>query len=1340
MKTGVNYKRILLLFIGLFFYANYQVLYANPLIHEELYFKAINEAPVLGNIETESIIYNKGDGEVRITDKITVDDDNRYLSSATVQITSGFNKAEDVLSCSRHTFISVSWNQTSGILSLTGRARREDYRRALRNVFYENTNTSNPSATTRIVTFVANDGWENSNTVSRDIIINSPNSPSQLTNIETNPILYCSNSGPVTITSSIRITDNDNTHLNSATVQITTGYLSNEDILRFTNQNGITGSWSSFTGTLSLTGIATLANYQEAFRSIRYENTNIMNPVKGNRTISFIVNDGTSNSNTLSRNIEVHGRVSAILTGSVNISDEDNPFVPLTINFTGTPAWKFTLVRDNEYEVNYDHVMQDPYVFYVNHEGTYRIKSLADAYCTGDTTGSGYARVTFKPAPTAAISGSDTICQGETGTLNIVLTGTSPWNITYLRNGRNPTDVNNITTSNYDLHLTLPGTYTLTYVEDATGKGKVSGSGTIIQMQAPTAIISGDASICEYLTANLSVTLTGNSPWKFSYRRNSELPVEVLNVASSPKILPVKYAGTYMLTEVSDKYCEGTVSGSANISITPAPEVTITGLAPAYNVSTLRVPVFGNPPGGTFEPHPALIDPPPPDTLFFYPVVAGVGTHNIIYSYRSPITSCYGYDTAIVRVLTANATIVFENNRSKYCVNDQPFTVEGVNLAEVIGSFSISGGIGLIDHYNNTATIDPSQLSVGDYTITYTYYDGTSLSVKSAFEVGNKPVVDFNWDSECYHQGKTISIRDSSSSSFGFINSYKYKIYTGTGYDSLMTKDISYTFAQPGNYNIELQIGTSYGCAASVTKSLGLRSVIALQQQSYFEDFESMPQGWKSATSVLLTVNSWLLGNPVKGFSGAASGEKCWYTYISTTNAPHESSWVTSPCFDFTGVEKPMLKLRIWRLFNSVRDGSVIQFTTNAGKTWQNVGQLQDGVNWYNEYSLTGPAPGGQTIGWSNIRDEYWIESRHDLNLLKDLHDVQFRMAYGSDGTARNNDGIAFDDFWIGERNRTALIEHFTNSSDLLSKNANQILNDIVNADSLNLIDLQFHTSFPGDDPFNQQNPYVTSSRILYYGLTSVPYSILNGGPSSWYRFDYDFRPLDEKMLHIESLKDSKFWININSQLNANLLNIETEVSALQDLPTGEYSIHIAIIEKRVTGIEGNNGETCFENVVKTLLPDAGGTTFYKNWAKGEYQHLYQSWTLQNVYDPKELRIVAFIQDESTHEVYQAAINTIGTMSGIDDLFKRQYDDNDMFTVYPNPSSILAYIRFNAPADDDLTLEIYNNLGSLVFMTNIPKGTRETSIPLEDLHSGIYIVRIINQDELVGISKLSVSK
>ena len=52
-------------------------------------------------------------------------------------------------------------------------------------------------------------------------------------------------------------------NLAGATVSISTGFLSG-DTLNFTNQNGITGSYDTTHGVLTLTGTASIANYQAA--------------------------------------------------------------------------------------------------------------------------------------------------------------------------------------------------------------------------------------------------------------------------------------------------------------------------------------------------------------------------------------------------------------------------------------------------------------------------------------------------------------------------------------------------------------------------------------------------------------------------------------------------------------------------------------------------------------------------------------------------------------------------------------------------------------------------------------------------------------------------------------------------------------------------------------------------------------------------------------------------------------------------------------------------------------------------------------------------------------------
>jgi VCBS repeat-containing protein len=1055
--------------------------------------------------------------------------------------------------------------------------------------------------------------------------------------------------------------------------------------------------------------------------------------------------------------LTINPKPKALLTGSQSICNDGITRAGLSVNFTsGTAPWNVTVRRRENpaYDTVFTDVSDDPFLLHARVIGPtptrHRIIAITDVNsCPGDTA-SGSAWVSYKASPTAVISETDSICPGESATLKVTLTtGTPDWGFTYLRNGANPVTIpKGISGLTYNLNITNTGTYTLSGVSDQVCTGRGSGTGYVRSYAVPTALLSGTANICEHTSTSLNIALNGKAPWRFSYRLVGIDTVEVLNVNTSPHLVSVNRAGTYSLIEVYDQNCKGTVSGSAVISIIPAPEVTFSGLAPAYNKETFEiVTISGTPSGGIFTG--TGVFGPNPDWVFF-PRQAGVGTHTIVYSYRASPSSCYGYDTAIVRVLEADAVIEFENGRTKYCMNDGPFTITGANIALDTGSFSISGNVGLTDHHNNTATIDPALLNMGEYTITYNYEMlGTIFPWTSKFEIGTKPIADFSWATECFQSGQPIAFKENALSSFGYLNDtlFFWKIYTNTGYSADTARNITHTFPEPGNHRIELQIKNTYGCSDTVTKIFSLRPTKPLDGITYFEDFETKPIEWQSdSASSAYPVNSWKLGTPSKhgapprGFSGASSGEKCWYTYIPNNTAPLEQSWVTSPCFDFTGTERPMLKVWIWRSFTDIRDGANLQASSDSGKSWTAIGLLNDGINWFNEYQITAK-PGDEAIGWSNIKDAGWIESRHSLDFLKGRSQVQFRIAYGATGSALRNDGIAFDDFSIIERNRTALIEHFTNISDIASAAADSALDEFILNYGSTIIDLQYHTADPPNDPFYADNPVIPTTREFYYGLSSVPYAILDGGSKSEHRFPYSkTKFIDKNAAIIESLLDSKFQINLTSEIHDNTLTVVAQVSALQVIPLTEISVRIAVIERVIGGITGVNGDTSFRSVVKTMLPGAAGTTIYKAWNPGDYRDIEQSWELQHVYDLGELRVVAFIQnEESTYEIYQAALDTITVPTGINDPLPRSPVEKS-FIVYPNPAERVVNVKFSQETLRDITIEIYNNLGRLVYSTRIPAGTDKTEIPVENFPDGLYLLRLMSNDKLIGNSKLIISK
>ncbi|MEH1808855.1 beta strand repeat-containing protein [Nostoc sp.] len=288
---------------------------------------AVNDAPI--TIATNSALVYTENAITAIDLGIIVSDvDSLNLVSATVSITSGFTSAQDTLAFTNQNGITGSYNSTTGVLTLTGSATVANYQTALRSITYTNS-SDNPSTTTSTVSFVVNDGTANSAAVTRNINITAVNDAPVAT--ATNSALPYTENATTVIDSGITVSDLDSANLASATVSIINGFVSAQDTLAFTNQNGIIGSYNSNTGILTLTGSATVANYQTALRSITYTNSSD-NPSTTPRTVSFLVNDGAANSTAVTRNINITAVNDAPVAVNDSITTKRN--TPIIISAT----------------------------------------------------------------------------------------------------------------------------------------------------------------------------------------------------------------------------------------------------------------------------------------------------------------------------------------------------------------------------------------------------------------------------------------------------------------------------------------------------------------------------------------------------------------------------------------------------------------------------------------------------------------------------------------------------------------------------------------------------------------------------------------------------------------------------------------------------------------------------------------------------------------------------------------------------------------------------------------------------------------------------------------------
>ncbi|ODM73348.1 cadherin domain-containing protein [Bradyrhizobium elkanii] len=260
----------------------------------------VNDPPVVTAGHT--LNYTENQAATAFDPAIIVSDvDNATLTGATVQITGNYANGQDVLAFTSQNGITGSFNAGTGMLTLTGTASVADYQAALASVTYQNT-SDNPSGLARTVTIIANDGTATSTPVTGTINVTPVNDPPVTTAGGT--LNYTENQAATVIDASVNVTDIDSANLTGATVQITGGFVAGQDVLGFAGQIGISGSYNSATGVLTLTGSSSVANYKAALDSITYFNSSD-NPSGADRTVSFTVTDGTDSSNTSTSTIHV---------------------------------------------------------------------------------------------------------------------------------------------------------------------------------------------------------------------------------------------------------------------------------------------------------------------------------------------------------------------------------------------------------------------------------------------------------------------------------------------------------------------------------------------------------------------------------------------------------------------------------------------------------------------------------------------------------------------------------------------------------------------------------------------------------------------------------------------------------------------------------------------------------------------------------------------------------------------------------------------------------------------------------------------------------------------------
>lgn len=177
----------------------------------------------------------------------------------------------------------------------------------------------------------------------------------------------------------------------------------------------------------------------------------------------------------------------------------------------------------------------------------------------------------------------------------------------------------------------------------------------------------------------------------------------------------------------------------------------------------------------------------------------------------------------------------------------------------------------------------------------------------------------------------------------------------------------------------------------------------------YVQDFETGKDTWQKTDD--LGKSTWEWATPRYRFiKEAASGVKCWTTGADTSYKNSDTSYLVSPCFDFTNYnEDPKINFAINFYSEPNFDGAWLEYSTDGGTIWSKLGTRKTGINWYNDTLLR------QNVElWSGTDRIGWHVAQHTLTGLKKQPKCRFRFAFRSDiANNINYDGVAIDNIVV---------------------------------------------------------------------------------------------------------------------------------------------------------------------------------------------------------------------------------------------------------------------------------------------------------------------------------------
>lgn len=222
---------------------------------------------------------------------------------------------------------------------------------------------------------------------------------------------------------------------------------------------------------------------------------------------------------------------------------------------------------------------------------------------------------------------------------------------------------------------------------------------------------------------------------------------------------------------------------------------------------------------------------------------------------------------------------------------------------------------------------------------------------------------------------------------------------------------IDYVFTQTANlsayidYNINVWIKYNTDNYSSNDSILNyfIHNSPVVSTYPYLQDFENTDGGFYTTGRNV----TWAWGTPAGvSISKAPNGTKIWGTNLTGNYSDNEASYLVTPCFNLSGLVRPVLSFSFFHEVEVDYDYAWVEYSTD-GKTWNKLGNSNEGTNWYNDAS---------TNSW-NGTSEIWQVASIDIPVTNTT--VRFRFVLNTDGGV-TEEGLGIDDVRVHEKQEIA--------------------------------------------------------------------------------------------------------------------------------------------------------------------------------------------------------------------------------------------------------------------------------------------------------------------------------